>query len=235
MEKLGREHFLKINSRFENIINASFDSEYGGNLSDLFQFVEDLTLWLNILNEKIDTTILTSVVNEYELGFQAVANGQYRHAFMSNRYFLEQICRFIYLSTNELCLRQWKLGLREVAWGSLVDKDNGIFSKLFIRSFFPEVESEGEHMLKLVSSLYRETSEFIHGNFTKIVTSSSEIEFKPKLLKAWLEFMETNKFVSTFLLFMRFSKDCTREDILRLEELARDELSGIEGFNILFI
>ena len=144
--------------------------------------------------------------------------------------------RFLsYLSTNELYLRQWKLGLREIAWGSLVDKENGIFSKTFIRAFFSEVESEGEHMIKLVSSLYRESSEFIHGNFTKIIDVSSQIEFKPELLKAWLEFMETSKFVSTFLLFMRFSKDCKREDIQKLEDLAKDELGGIEGFNILFI
>lgn len=235
MEKQGKNHFLKTNSQFENVIKASFDSEYGTKLSELFQFVEDLILWFEILNSKIDTTILTSVVNEYELGFQAVAHGQYRHAFMSNRYFLEQICRFIYLSTNELYLRQWKLGLREVAWGSLVDKENGIFSKIFIRAFFPEVESEGEHMIKLVSSLYRETSEFIHGNFSKMVTISSKIEFKPELLKSWLKFMETNKFVSTFLLFMRFSKDCKREDIHKLEDLAKDELGGIEEFNVLFI
>ena len=209
MEIQGKNHFLKTNSQFENVIKASFDSEYGTRLSELFQFVEDLLIWLEILNGKIDTSILTSVVNEYEQGFQAVVHGQYRYAFMANRYFLEQICRFIYLSTNELYLRQWKLGLREVAWGSLVDKENGIFSKIFIRAFFPEVESEGEHMIKLVSSLYRETSEFIHGNFTKLISISSKIEFNSELLKAWLGFMETNKFVSTFLLFLSCALHCS--------------------------
>jgi hypothetical protein len=116
-----------------------------------------------------------------------------------------------------------------------MDNENGIFAKTFIRAFFPEVDSEGAHMIKLVSALYRESSEFIHGNFVNIVAIPSRIEFKPELLKKWLEFIETSKFISTFLLFMRFSKDFEKKEILKLEDIAREELGGIEEFNLLFI
>lgn len=90
-------------------------------------------------------------------------------------------------------------------------------------------------MITLVSKLYRESSEFIHGNFNKIEELPTNIEFSEALLEKWLDFTETSKFVSIFLLFMRFSKDLDSESIQKIEEMAKEELSGIEEFNLLFI
>ena len=177
MEQGCKEHFSTLNHEFSTVIESSFSSNQSSRISELFQFAGDLSDWYEILRGKEDTTILMSAIKEYEFGFQAVLNGQYRYAFTAQRYFLEQICRFIYLSTNELHLRHWKLGLRDVPWGNLVDKDNGIFSKIFIRAFYGEVEGEGEHMIALSAKLYRETSEFIHGNFEKISGMPKNIEF----------------------------------------------------------
>jgi hypothetical protein len=235
MEQTSKEHFSKLNQKFGEVIESSFSSKHESKLSELFLFSDDLNTWVDMLNGKTDTTILISALQEYELGFQAVVSGQYRYAFIAHRYFLEQICRFIYLSTNELHLRYWKLGLRDISWGSLVDKENGIFSKVFIRAFYPEVDSEGEHMIALVSKLYRESSEFIHGNFNKIEELPTNIQFSQALLERWLDFTETSKFVSLFLLFMRFSKDLDSGSIQKIEEMAKEELSGIEEFNLLFI
>jgi hypothetical protein len=144
------------------------------------------------------------------------------------------MCRFIYLSTNELYLRQWKLGLRDVSWGEFTDKEKGIFSKIFIRAFYPEIDNEGDHVLKITSKLYRESSEFVHGNFDKIRSIPDQIEFNQEILSKWIDFMETSKFIVLFLLFMRFSKDITSADIHKLEDMSREELCGIEGFSLLF-
>lgn len=235
MKKSGKNHFIKLNEQFGQIIEMSFKSGHETKLSELLQFVDDLSLWVDLLKERVDTTILISATKEYELGFQAVVSGQYRYAFIAHRYFLEQLCRFIYLSTNELYLRQWKMGVRDISWQSLVDKESGIFSKAFIRAFYFEVDAEGDHMINLVSTLYRESSEFIHGNFDKIEALPSNIEFKSELLKKWLEFIETSKFVSIFLLFMRFSRDLEKKEVLKIEDMAKEELGGIEEFNLLFI
>jgi len=235
MNNVCEEHFLSLNTRFGEIITLSFNSKHEPLLSTLFQFVDDLTLWQSMLECHADTTILVSAIKEYELGFQAAVCGQYRYAFIAQRYFIEQICRFIYLSTNELHLRHWKLGLRDVSWGALTDKENGIFSKIFIRAFYPEIDDEGDRVLSIVSKLYREASEFVHGNFDKMKVIPSQIEFNLEMLLKWLEFMETSKFVALFLLFMRFSKDIDKANIHKFEDMARDELLGIEGFNLLFL
>lgn len=229
-----KEHFLNLNAQFGQVIGDSFSSDLGHRLIELFQFSDDLSVWTELLSDETDCTILISAIQEFELGFQAVVSGQYRYSFIAQRYFLEQICRFIYLSTNELHLRHWKLGLRDISWGSLVDKESGIFSKVFIRAFYSEVESEGDHLVTIASKLYRESSEFIHGNFNKIEELPSSIEFHPSLLGRWMDFMETSKFVSLFLLFMRFSKDIGRQDIGKIEEMAKEELGGIVEFNLLF-
>lgn len=235
MKNVCEEHFLSLNTRLGDIVKLSFNSKHESLLSNLFQFVDDLTLWQSMLKCRTDTTILVSAIKEYELGFQAAVCGQYRYAFIAHRYFIEQMCRFIYLSTNELHLRHWKLGLKDVSWVALTDRENGIFSKIFIRAFYPEIDDEGNHVLTIVSKLYREASEFVHGNFDKIKGIPSQIEFNLEMLSKWLEFMETSKFVALFLLFMRFAKDIDSADIHKLEDMARDELCGIEGFDLLFL
>ena len=116
-----------------------------------------------------------------------------------------------------------------------VDKENGVFSKIFIRAFYEEVENEGEHMITLSSKLYRESSEFIHGNFEKISEVPDKIGFDEILLGKWLDFVETSKFVAIFLLLVRFSKELDVEELGKIEEMTKDELGGIEEFNLLFL
>jgi len=234
MEINCKEHFTNLNHQFSEVIDESFSSDYSGKLIEIFQLSEDLNVWVDLLDNGMDLTILISAIQEFELGFQAVVSGQYRYSFIAQRYFIEQICRFIYLSTNELHLRHWKLGLRDISWGSLIDSDNGILSKVFIRAFYPEIAEEGTHFIKIASKLYRESSEFIHGNFNKIEELPNSIELNYSLLGKWIDFMETSKFITQFLLFMRFSKDIGRQEIHRIEEMAKEELGGIEEFNLLF-
>lgn len=234
MEQGCKAHFSMLNQEFSNVIDLSFSSENSSKISELFQFLEDLDIWHNLVKGKEDTTILLSAIKEYEFSFQAALNGQYRYAYTAQRYFLEQMCRFIYLSTNELHLRYWKLGIKDILWSNLIDKDDGVFSKKFIRAFYNEVEAEGAHMIVLSSKLYRETSEFIHGNFDKVDNMPIKIDFDELLLNKWLGFVETNKFVTLFLLLVRFSKDFDSEELSMIEDMVKDELGGMEEFNPLF-
>ncbi|MDT3321935.1 hypothetical protein Q4Q52_19565 [Shewanella sp. SP1S2-4] len=229
-----KEYFVGLNNNIAEIIETSFESKNGNDLSDMFQFVDELSIWESILNKTTDTTLLISAIKEFELGFQAVLSGQYRYAFIAQRYFIEQITRFIYLSTNELHLRHWKLGIRDVSWGSLIDNENGVFSKVFIRAFFQGIEDEGGNFISLSSKMYRESSEFVHGNFDKINILPEKIAFQGDMLERWLEYMETGKLIAMFLLFMRFSKDLDASDLAKLEAMASDELCGIDGFECLF-
>lgn len=234
MENGSKSHFIQLNNEFLKIIEASFSSENSCKISELFQFIDDLNVWHDILKNKADSTILVSAIKEYEFSFQAALNGQYRYAFTALRYFLEQICRYIYLSTNELYLRHWKLGLKDISWGAIVDKENGIFSKTFIRAFYNEVEDEGTHMITLSSKLYRETSEYIHGNFNKVVDMPQKLDFDNLLLNKWLEFVETSKFLTVFLLTIRFTKEFNKSELEKVEDNVKDELGGIEDFNLLY-
>ena len=89
-------------------------------------------------------------------------------------------------------------------------------------------------MITVASKLYRESSEFIHGNFNKIEELPTSIELNSSLLEKWIDFMETSRFIALFLLFMRFSKDVDSQDLHKIEEMAKEELGGIEEFNFLF-
>lgn len=235
MENPSKIHFSSLNDMYRKVIEQSFESKHEALLSEMFQFTEDLTLWCDILSEHTDTTLLISAMQEFELGFQAAVSGQYRYAFIANRYFIEQVCKYVYLSSNEFYLRQWKCGLRDISWNSITDVDSGIFSVNYIRAFYSEVDTEGKHILQLVSALYRETSEFVHGNFSKIDILPMKIEFNEELLEKWLANVGSAKFIVLFLLCMRFSKDLNQSELEKLEDSIREELCGIEEFTLLFI
>ncbi len=230
-----REHFISLNAEFSRVIDLSLASDSEKRISNAFEFVEDLLKWQKLLEKRVDTTIFLSAIQEYELSFQAALCGQYRYAFISQRYFLEQICRFIYLSTNELYLRHWKLGLRDIAWGTLTEKDSGIFSAAFIRAFFPAIEAHGSRMQSAADKLYRESSEFVHGNYQKIEILPNQIKFSEHLIAKWVDSIESNKVIVLFVLFMRFSYDFDPAEIRGLYESSSDDLCDIEGFNSLLL
>lgn len=54
------------------------------------------------------------------------------------------------------------------------------------------------------------------------------------LLKSWLDIVETSKFIAIFLLLVRFSKDLSVDDLSKIEDMVKEELGGIEEFNLLF-
>lgn len=230
MENRCKSHFLELNQNAASVIEASFQSDERNRIAENYDLINDLSKWVEIIQGKSDVTILKSAIAEYEFSFQAALAGQYRYCFLGQRYFLEQVCRFIFLSTNELYLRHWKMGMKDVSWGSLVDIDNGIFAKIFIRAFFEEVEDEGRHMISMSTKLYRESSEFIHGNYKTITTDARANGFNEGLLSSWLDAIESSKFVALFLLMMRFSKELKKEELAKIEESVRDELGGIEAF-----
>lgn len=235
MVNRSKEYFSSLNKIYGEIIEETFQTKSEAGLSEMFQFTEDLSLWHEVLMKQVDTTLFISAIKEYEIGFQAAVSGQYRFAFVANRYFVEQICKFIFLSSNEYLLRLWKKGMRDVGWSTIIDIENGIFSQNYIRAFYPEVDTEGKHLQQLVSTLYRETSEFVHGNFSKIDGLPTNLELNQELLEKWIENVKTAKFIVIFLLCMRFSKDLNKDEKERLEDCIREELCGIDEFNLLFL
>lgn len=57
--------------------------------------------------------------------------------------------------------------------------------------------------------------------------------FDNTLLNKWLEFVATSKFITVFLLTVRFSKEFSEPELSKVVDNIKDELGGIEDFNLL--
>ncbi len=81
------------------------------------------------------------------------------------RQFFEYMLFAILLSTNDYCYKLWKIGRFDMSWTQIVDEQNGIFGKQFIGVYAEELdETKSSELLTIAKIIYRECSEYVHGN-----------------------------------------------------------------------
>lgn len=164
--------------------------------------------------------------------------GLYQPAFMGLRYFLERTLTGVFYSGNELELRTWLRGERDTYWTELIGRDDkggakqneernvnvdsGLFSLKFTRAFFPEIVDSAKTFRSLTSKVYRNCSEFVHGNPRAIDQIGQNNEFSLDVTEKWNEFADTIIRCILYAFVMRYwkflpenSKDIVR---LRVEE-----------------
>ena len=108
--------------------------------------------------ERQNEDMLIAAMREYEFALLAVVQAQYRQAFTALRLCFELLLSAVQLSANELELRTWLRGDRDLNWSALADADTGLFSKKFARAFFEELEEQSAHYRAMAGAVYRECS-----------------------------------------------------------------------------
>ena len=158
-----------------------------------------------------------------------LTQGFYKHSFMCLRGFLEQTLFAIQLSTNELHMRQWFTNQKDVYWSSIIDVDNGLFSKSYIDAFYPIISDNTNEFLVMSREVYRECSEFVHGNFS-VSEHTFNLKFREKTFLLWHEKVDTIQLIITFSLFVRYNELInTKELINQSETIISDKLGYIEA------
>lgn len=103
-------------------------------------------------------------VREFQYALEAVTGGNYRHAHISLRLAFELWIASIRFSADLLKLKLWSAGTEDLLWSGLNDPDKGIFSHTFVNAFFPQLKTYRIQYLGLSNIVYRECSEYVHGN-----------------------------------------------------------------------
>jgi hypothetical protein len=228
LDNKSKEHFLRLNSQFRDHIERSFESSVSSQLTSLSSSIDTLLTWHDCLPRHVRPNILAQAITELELAMQAAVHAQYRPAMSGVRLFLEQVCRFAYLSASEISYRKWSLGLEDVTWGHVIQEDTGVFSTIFAGSFFPEIRSESKHMLALAKKLYRELSAFVHGSFNTL-SSGAEIGFDEELLDRFVEHGKTAVYIANCTLILRFLKGFSADEVDPLRDILLDSFRHIEA------
>lgn len=223
------EQYRELHKLCGQILELTLTGEYGRLHARSHNYLEDLGKWIDVISHRPECDILRTAVQEYQRGLLALAQGQYRQAFMALRTLLESGLATVGFSGSEFDFRTWMRGERDINWNSLIDTDNGIFTKRFVLAFFDDesVVDEAKHYRALAAKVYRECSEYIHGNADTIQTIPSELVFDSDTVTTWHSKADSIRLVMTFSLTLRYLDHIKLDSRLPLESIVLDQLGHL--------
>jgi hypothetical protein len=149
--------------------------------------IADLERMHHAVGDRPEAALLQLATREYQLALYAASCANYRHASISLRLVLELALATVYFSAYELRLRKWLNNTYDIIWTSLINSDDGVFAKAFVSAFNPGMAHLGKQYSTIAEKVYRECSEYVHGNLHTHTKPSEPIGFDRSMLLAWTE------------------------------------------------
>ncbi|WP_099192683.1 hypothetical protein [Tepidibacter mesophilus] len=202
--KSYKKIYSEINKLNGSIVEETFDYDKSGLLSKSHYFGTEYEKWIDLITNRKENILYKSALNEYYMSNLALVQGNYRHAFVSLRFFIEQTLFGIQLSINEQELKMWLNRKKDMYWSSIVNEESGIFSKVYIDVFCPNLSRYADKYRNMAKQVYRNCSEYIHGNDIIDCRLPEKIQFDEMAFNAWHKEATIVKSVVTFSMFVRY-------------------------------
>jgi hypothetical protein len=170
-----------------------------------------------LIQDKYEREMLATVSAQLESGSINVMLGLYRQAFTSLRLAFEMGLGTVYFSLNKLDHFEWMKGNNDIKWGRLIDKDSGVLSKRFSNAFFPELTQYMEAYNERAAMVYRNLSEYVHGNSGTWAQSGIVIKLNPELIKQYFSLLKSVSEIILFTLCCRYLKTIDKEHFDAIE------------------
>ena len=232
---MEKEDHFKILDVFKTQISATLESAYAEKFFQCQIFVSDLGAWVDCLKDIPQSLLLRSALNECATANLFCSFGLYKHAMISLRLCLEHCLYAIYMSSNDFYFRRWKSGQEDMKWTAILDTNTGIFSKSFIRAYAPEFEERSMELSNIARTVYRECSEYIHGNFSKMECLPEQNEFSQDLLSRYVDHFETISYLLSVCLVIRFKEKILKDGLLgNLEDAIMHNISMLPEIQLLY-
>lgn len=223
------EYYLSVNAVCKDIINRSFSEENQMIFAESHAFVNDLNEWIEILKSRPELELFKIAFREYQYSLIFAAQGLYRQAFNSLRFFIEHSAAAVYFSFREMDLRLWMIGQQDIYWSNIIDQDNGIFSKNYFKAFSPLLIDEASFFGQIAKQIYRECSEYTHGNYSTHKILPLTFEFNENMFREFHEKVGTSKMLVVFLLCARYLNFLDGESKRCLESNIMEHVGHISG------
>jgi hypothetical protein len=221
------QYYRQLYSSCGDVLSQSFEFDEAGLHAVAHHFVQDLNRWYDVLKSRPESRLLLASVSEYQFALLAVVLGQYRQSFMSLRLSFELVLGAVHFSANELKLRQWMKGRQDLVWSAILDANSGIFSKPFISAFYEDLAVSGREYGAIAESVYRECSEYVHGNASTQSSEGEKVIFQREAFLAWHEKAKAIRLASSFALCARYVELLSPLERTPLEEVLLDNLGHL--------
>lgn len=195
------------------------DSDTLGAHTHSHGYLHDYSIVLDFIRKRYEAPVFDLALREYQFALLALSTGQYRQAFISLRLFFEMSLATYLFSTNELSYRLWKINSKDINWQELVDPDKGIFSKIYCKAFNDALVEHVKPYSSIAQNVYRECSEYVHGNSHTHTRLSHQIEFSKAVCLEWHDKAKSMHVVLLFLFCIRYLPYIDFTDNARLTSL----------------
>lgn len=226
-------YYQKLHAECGKILATSFKTD-NESCSISHHFILDFEKWIEALGERPEVNLLKMALREYQYSHLALLIGQYRQSFMALRLFLELTLSAVHFSANELDFRTWQRNDKDINWSMLIDSDKGIFSKNFIQAFNENFVNDAYHYKVIAGKVYRECSEYVHGNAYTHIMLPDKLEFIEKVFFDWQEKASSVRLIVTFAFSARYLYFLNEDNRNLLEPIIMDELGHLDVIRSFF-
>jgi hypothetical protein len=228
-----KQYYDRLHSAAGDVLANSFEFPHADAMAKSHAFIDDLAMWIGVLGTRPEVTAVQYASREYQFALLALSTGQYRAAFAALRLALELGFAAVQWSVNERELREWRRGERDSNWAALTDSENGILSKRFVLLFSEELAGEAASYRASAIAVYRECSEYVHGNAHTHSSLPGRLAFDSASFEEWQQKASVVRLTVTFALAARYLRDLDQAARRQLESVLLDQLGHSVGVRIL--
>lgn len=194
-------------------VDKTLSSDSFSRVANASAFIDDFRLWEQKIGNKYGDEIIKLAISEYETSILFCVQSLYKQAFTALRACLEHTMFGIQLTTNLYQYLRWKSNKQDVYWSQISDENTGLLSTDYVSIFFPELSPYSSVILQLAKRVYRECSEYTHGNFGAWKVLNEPELFDEKLVRRFFDTMDSVKYVIEFCFFVRFANEMPINDL----------------------
>ncbi|EPY7082118.1 hypothetical protein ACXEH0_002666 [Klebsiella variicola] len=226
MDVVGNYNLLFDQSK--GVFNTMLDKVGSKSLVTSHNYLLDYDKLMVAINDRPEAAVLVVAVKEYQFALYALCSGQYRYAFGGLRLFFELMLSVVQFSAHEIDFHLWSKDKKDINWATLKNQENGIFSNNFIRAFNPDLAGSGKQYAAIAESVYRECSEFIHGNALTHQNLPNDISFHEEAFSEWHKKSSIMRLAIIFAFSSRYLNHIDQQKMIIIEPVIMDVLGHLQ-------
>lgn len=187
--------------------------------------IKDLECLEIFLTGRTEAEMFRLAKIEYQHALYSASVAQYRQAHVSLRLFFELSLCCVLFSAHEIDMCLWLKNQKDSNWSSIISNESGVLSKAFVGAFYSEMKEHCEQYRVMAETLYRECSQFVHGNRSSFDGIDGEMAYNRDILDNWVDRADTALRVVKFVFACRYLEASQRSQ----RDLVEDMMLGDFG------
>jgi hypothetical protein len=206
-----QDYLKKLNEKSQEIFAWTI-AAHQESLAKVHHLASQMSDFSDLILDSDEKNMLRVACSQLETSSLALSFGLYRQAMSSLRLTFEISLGCVHFSVHKLEHKEWLVGRADIKWSALIDEDCGLFSHRFADAFFPELREYSQDYGVRAKALYRNLSEFVHGNSDTWESGGIALASNEVLLQKYFLLLQQMGEVILYILCCRYLKNISKED-----------------------